>query len=47
MNKDAKPQLGRSTQEEQIRAALNAHCHASAAGDANAEHDIYVNVRPY
>ena len=28
-------------QEEQIREALNAHWHASAVGDANAEHDIY------
>jgi len=28
-------------QEEQIREALNAHWHASAAGDVNAEHDIY------
>ena len=28
-------------QEEQIREALNAHWRASAAGDANAEHDIY------
>jgi hypothetical protein len=28
-------------QEEQIRAALNRHWQASAAGDANAEHDIY------
>ena len=28
-------------QEEQIREALNTHWHASAAGDANAEHDIY------
>src|SRR5262252_3211004 len=27
--------------EEQIREALNAHWRASAAGDANAEHDIY------
>jgi hypothetical protein len=27
--------------EEQIREALNAHWHASAAGDLNAEHDIY------
>ena len=27
--------------EEQIREALNAHWQASAAGDANAEHDIY------
>jgi hypothetical protein len=28
-------------QEEQIRKALDMHWHASAAGDANAEHDIY------
>jgi hypothetical protein len=28
-------------QEEQIIAALSAHWHASAIGDANAEHDIY------
>jgi hypothetical protein len=28
-------------QEEQIREALNLHCRASAAGDANAEHDIH------
>ena len=28
-------------QEEQIREALNAHWQASAAGDVNAEHDIY------
>lgn len=28
-------------QEEQIRAALNAHWEASAASDADAEHDIY------
>ena len=28
-------------QEEQIREALNAHWQASAAGDAEAEHDIY------
>ncbi|SDG11790.1 nuclear transport factor 2 family protein [Chitinophaga filiformis] len=27
--------------EEKIREALNAHWRASAAGDANAEHDIY------
>jgi hypothetical protein len=39
----AKPQPEQSTQEEQIRAALNAHWHACAAGDANAEHDIYDN----
>ncbi len=28
-------------EEEQVREALNAHWHASAVGDANAEHDIY------
>jgi hypothetical protein len=28
-------------QEEEIRAALDAHWRASAAGDADAEHDIY------
>ena len=37
----AKPQLEQSKQEEQIRATLDAHWQASAAGDANAEHDIY------
>jgi hypothetical protein len=31
-------------QEEQNRAALVAHWHASAAGDVNAEHDIYHDV---
>lgn len=30
-----------TTQEEQIRAALDAHWRASAEGDADAEHDIY------
>ncbi len=30
-----------SMQEEQIRAVFNAQGHASAAGDLNAEHDIY------
>src|ERR1700728_1209287 len=30
-------------QEEQIPEALNAHWRASAAGDANAEHDIYAD----
>ncbi len=29
--------------DEQIREALNAHWRASAAGDANAEHDIYAD----
>ena len=37
----AKPQLKQSTQEEQIRTALNTHWHASTVGDASAEHDIY------
>src|SRR5882762_5830651 len=41
MNMIAKPQPGQSVQEEQIRVALNRHWHAPAAGDANAEHDIY------
>ena len=40
---EAKPQLEQPTQEEQIRAALNAHWHASAVGDADAEHDIYAD----
>src|SRR5262249_54040239 len=30
-----------SMEDEQIRAALDAHWLASASGDANAEHDIY------
>jgi hypothetical protein len=30
-----------SKQEEQMRGALDAHWRASAAGDAEAEHDIY------
>ena len=38
MNMKEKPQLEQSMQEEQIHTALNAHWHASAAGDANAEH---------
>src|ERR1700722_12115790 len=32
--------LEESMQEEQIREALNKHWNASAAGDADAEHDI-------
>src|ERR1700678_3021999 len=39
----AKQHLEGSMQEEQIREALNAHWHASATGDANAEHDIYAD----
>src|SRR5471032_2652032 len=31
----------RLKEEEQIREALDAHWHASAVGDVNAEHDIY------
>ena len=30
-------------QEDQIRDVLNAHWHASAIGDADAEHDIYAD----
>jgi hypothetical protein len=30
-------------EDEQILEALNAHWQASAAGDANAEHDIYAD----
>jgi len=33
MNMKAKPKLEQSMQEKQIRAALNAHWHASAVGD--------------
>src|SRR5262250_2906519 len=36
-----KSQREQSTQEEQIRAALDQHWQTSAAGDADAEHDIY------
>jgi hypothetical protein len=32
-----------STPEEEIREAMNAHWRASAAGDADAEHDIYAD----
>jgi hypothetical protein len=34
-------QLEQSMPEEHIRAALDEHWHASAAGNADAEHDIY------
>src|ERR1700760_1266044 len=34
-------EMDRSLAEEQIRSSRNAHWRASAAGDANAEHDIY------
>ena len=36
-------QPGGGINEEQIREALNAHWHASAIGDINAEHDIYAD----
>lgn len=35
------PQLQQSVQEKEIRKSLDAHWQASAAGDAEAEHDIY------
>ena len=38
-----KLQLEQSMQEEQIRTDLHAHWQASAAGDANAEHDIHAD----
>jgi hypothetical protein len=34
---------GNTAEEEQIRKALDAHWAASAAGDAEAEHDIYAD----
>ena len=40
MNMKVKQHLDQSMQEEQIRGALNTHWQASAARDANAEHDI-------
>jgi ketosteroid isomerase-like protein len=38
-----KEHLEQTMEEEQIREALNAHWRASAAGDAEAEHDIYAD----
>jgi SnoaL-like domain len=35
------PHLQRSGEEEAILEALNRHWHASAAGDSDAEHEIY------
>ena len=43
MNMKDKQQMAQSPEEEQILEALNAHWRASAAGDANAEHDIYAD----
>jgi ketosteroid isomerase-like protein len=40
---EAKPQLKQPSQEDQIRADLNKHWQASAAGDADAEHEIYAD----
>jgi hypothetical protein len=37
----AEQQLEKSMKEEHVRKALHAPWHASAVGDANAEHDIY------
>jgi len=38
---DSTSQLEQSGHEELIRESLKRHWHASAAGDANAEHEIY------
>lgn len=38
---EAQPLSHPTTQEEEIRAALNAHWRASAAGDVSMEHAIY------
>ena len=38
---DVIPELEQSRHEEQVREALDRHWHASASGDADAEHDIY------
>jgi ketosteroid isomerase-like protein len=43
MNMSAKPQLGQSRQEEQIRAALDQHWAASDANDFETEHRIYLD----
>jgi hypothetical protein len=41
MNMKADKHPNSSIQEAEIRKALDAHWHASATGDLNAEHDIY------
>ena len=38
---EPQPRLDPSPSEARIRAALDKHWHASAAGDLNTEHDIY------
>ncbi len=40
---EAKPQLNQSTQEQQIRAALDQHWAASDANDFETEHLIYLD----
>jgi len=40
---EPKPHLEHSMEEEEIREALDAHWRASAAEDADAEHDIYAD----
>ena len=42
MNVEAKPQLEQSTQEKQIRSALDQHWAASDANDFETEHLIYL-----
>jgi hypothetical protein len=42
MNMETKPQLEQSTQEAQIRAALDQHWAASDANDFETEHRIYL-----
>ena len=39
---EAKPQLQQSTQDEQIRAALDQHWAASDANDFETEHRVYL-----
>ncbi len=43
LNMEAKPQLEQSTQEKQIRAALDQHWAASDANDFETEHRIYLD----
>jgi hypothetical protein len=38
---DLIPESEQARQDDQVREALDRHWHASAAGDADAEHDIY------
>src|SRR5215475_318478 len=41
---EPKPQLDKSAQEAQIRAALDTHWRASASGDVETEHNIYADA---